>query len=106
MIFSMKSLDTSVSLVYYLHKQRTFFLPKSQILVFILKLFVLISRFFLLIRGLFLCFLTALSRAAFCRVLASVCEAKLRLFVKFALAVLIFRCLTCHFFSSSVHILY
>ena len=38
---------------------------------------------FLLIRGLFLLFLIAFYRAAFCRVLASVCEAKLCLCVKF-----------------------
>ena len=34
---------------------------------------------FLLIRGLFLIFLSAIYRAAFCRGLASACEAKLRL---------------------------
>ena len=34
---------------------------------------------FLLIRGLFLIFIIALYRASFCRILASVCEAKLSL---------------------------
>ena len=41
-----------------------------------------VAIFFLLIRGLFLNFLIALYRAAFCLVLASVCEAKLRLCVR------------------------
>ena len=41
-----------------------------------------LDDFFLLTRGLFLVFIIALYRAAFCRVLTSACEGKLRLCVK------------------------